>query len=409
MAHQSYGGSTDRFSIVISNTVRPYAYEINNILALPSGFRYHCRYRQRWVHMDQPTDRMPRTNGLVILRCFQDGRFFPIRRIQVETARKVGDILYVEYLLRDWIKLSSSLEERQRQVHRFNELVAAGLSSRSEPGANLDRLVFFGTDFCYFLEDWSATAGELGTDDERWGNLVDELRRIAVYQQYDFLKVVQLRDEHQRQVPIIDGVGYRLRPSGTYELEMLQRRHLLASNDEASASNRLIRLLMNEQDYLPIENTFSVSGRYDIIRFRFQTTSNRLRKYSFMLIRNEPSTHSRDVDEDGPPRSGPAPSPLIGPIPDILVPSVIDQTRGQLGILAARIAAALLLFTAYVAPQVLLGPALANGALRIAPGPAAIPADAAERGLSQLALLLLVLVLTGSFSDVLKLLTSRLR
>ena len=210
-------------------------------------------------------------------------------------------------------------------------------------------------------------------------------------------------------MPVTDGVGYKLRPSGTYELEVLQRRHLLVSDDPTASSNRLIRLLMNEEDYRPIEDTFSVNGRYDIIRYRFQTTSNRRRKYSFMLIRNEPSTHSRDRTESRPPISSPDASRLIGNIPDILIPTIIDQTRGQIGVLLVRILVAMLLFVAYIAPQVLLAPVVVKGTLRIAPGPAAISADTAYRGLSQLALLLLVLVLTGSFGDVLKLLTSRLR
>jgi hypothetical protein len=74
-----------------------------------------------------------------------------------------------------------------------------------------------------------------------------------------------------------------------------------------------------------------------------------------------------------------------------------------------RILVAMLLFLAYIAPQVLLAPLIVKGTLRIASGPAAVSADAAYRGLSQLALVLLVLVLTGSFGDVLRLLTSRLR
>jgi len=388
-----------RFTIIIVDAVRPYAYEVNNILALPAGFGYRCRYRQRRVRVDRPVERLQGTDGLVILRCFEDARLFPVRKIHIETTRKVGDIVFVEYLLRDWIKLSSLVDERQRQIDRFNGLVAANLVERNEPGSDLRHLVFFGTDFCYFLDEWPASADEPTTDDERWGNLVDELRRIPIYHEYDFLKVVQLTDERQRHASVIDGDGYRLRPMGTYELEMLQRRHVLGSDDWAMSGNRLIRLLMNERDYRPIEDTFSVSARYDLFRYRFQTTSDRVRKHSFLLLRNEPRTRSYDREVE-PATSPPGGAPrIVEQIPDVVIPTVIDRTRGQMVVLASRAALAILLVALYAAPGTLLG-AAGRGGLHPPFG---------QTTISQLALILLVLVLTGSFDAFLRALTARLR
>jgi len=149
-----------------------------------------------------------------------------------------------------------------------------------------------------------------------------------------------------------------------------------------------------------------VSARYDVIRYRFQTTSDRLRKHSFMLLRNEPSTHSRDPDQ-GPASDRPAPS--LGLIPDILVPTIIDRTRGQLAVLAVRAALAALLFTAFVAPHLVLASAESQGTVHIPSGQAIMPADAAERSLGQLALVTLVLVLTGSFDTTIRAITARLR
>jgi hypothetical protein len=399
---QARGSRIDgRFTVIVSNTLRPYAYEVNNVLALPPGFRYHCRYRHHWVQMDRPAERLPRTNGLFILRSFDDGRLYPLRRIFVDSARMVGDILYVEYLLRDWITLSSSVDKRRRQLDRFNEMVSATLAEPNQPGQDLRQLLFFGPDFCWFLDE-EPGPDTPATDEERWGNIVDELRRIPVYHEYDFLKVVQLRDEHRRAVPVVDGEGYRLRPSGTYELEMLQRRHVLENDVNAAPSNRLIRLLLNEQDYRAIEDTFPVASRYDVFRYRFQTTSHHLRKHSFMLLRNEPSTHSRDPDAGGA-------APLSTLIPDVLIPTVIDRTRGQLAVLGMRAALALLLFTAYVAPQAVLGPAEAGGVVRLPSGPVLMSSDVANRGLAQLALVLLVLVLTGSFDAGVRAVTARIR
>jgi len=393
------GRPDPRFTIIIVDAVRPYAYEINNILAPPPGFGYRCRYRQRRVRVDNPAGRLPGTNGLVILRTFADGRLFPVRNIQVDKARKVGDIVYIQYTLGDWVKLSSSQEERQRQIDHFNELVSPNLAEPNEPGADLHHLVFFGIDFCYFLdESIDHPTDEPCTDDERWGNIVDELRRLPIYHQYDFLKVVALVNEHQQEAAIVDGAGFQLRPAGTYELEMLQRRHALASEDGGPAPNRLIRLLLNERDYRPIEDTFSVGGRYDLFRYRFQTMSDRLRKHSFMLLRNESSTYSREQQEPEPDGAGGL-SRIVGPIPDILIPTVIDPTHGQMAVLGGRILLGALMFIVYVAPQLVTQVATANRALRLPIGDTAV---------SQLALVLLVLVLAGSFDRFMSVLAQRL-
>jgi hypothetical protein len=388
-----------RFAIIIVDAVRPYAYEINNILSLPQGFSYRCRYRQRRVRVDRPAERLQHTDGLVILRCFENARLYPIRKIQVKNARKVGDIVYVEYILRDWIRLSSSVAERQPQIDRFNTLVSASLMEENKPGSELNHLVFFGTDFCYFLDERSPTPDDPTTDDERWGNIVDEVRRIPIYHEYDFLKVVRLTDERQHEATVLDGDGYVLRPHGTYELEMLQRRHALASDDPTTSKNRLIRLLMNERDYRPIDDTFSVSARYDLFSYRFQTTSDRARRHSFFLVRSEPSTRSRDLDAghaQPPPASSP---PAIDWIPDIVIPAVIDPTRSQQAVRAARVSLAVLLLGLYVGSGPLLDGAAGRG----------IHFPLGQNLVSQISLILFILVVTGSLDAFLRTLTTRLR
>src|SRR5207244_4803580 len=128
------------------------------------------------------------------------------------------------------------------------------------------------------------------------------------------------------EATIVDGAGYQLRPAGTYVLEMLQRRHALTSDGNGQSPNRLIRLLLNERDYRPIEDTFSVSGRYDLFRYRFQTMSDRLRKHSFMLLRNEPAASGREPAVADDACTSASTSRIVGPIPDILIPTVVAPT-----------------------------------------------------------------------------------
>jgi hypothetical protein len=92
-------------------------------------------------------------------------------------------------------------------------------------------------------------------------------------------------------------------------------------------------------------------------------------------------------------------SRVVGPIPDILIPTVIDPTHGQMAVIGARVLLGVLLFIVYVAPQLVTQVATANRALRIPIGDTAI---------SQMGLVLLVLVLAGSFDRFLTALTARL-
>ena len=42
---------------IIFNSIPPYAYEVNNILALPNGMPYRARFRREWhPEIENPND-----------------------------------------------------------------------------------------------------------------------------------------------------------------------------------------------------------------------------------------------------------------------------------------------------------------------------------------------------------------
>src|SRR5690349_12187560 len=91
-----------KFVIIIVNSIAPYCYELNNILALPDNFVYRFRFRKskkgEWMpQIDNPKS-LRDCDGLIVLREFQTtGQFIPIRKIHINKVSVIGDIVYIEY------------------------------------------------------------------------------------------------------------------------------------------------------------------------------------------------------------------------------------------------------------------------------------------------------------------------
>lgn len=391
------------FTLIVINTIDPYGFEINSILAPPIGFRYQCRYHFQWVAVDDAVHQMPNTNGLVILRSFADGRLLPIRRIRIASARKVGDILFAEYVLHDWIKLSSSKLHRQRQLQEFNELVTAGLKVDRRPGQNLDQMVFLGADFSYFL-DRSGKQDDPTDEHERWGNIVNELVSLAFYRGFDFLKVVRLLDDSGGPALVVPGTGYVLRNHTSYELEILHRRE---SNDAGGNSGHRIHLGIDPSACIPMKVSVPLPSKYGVATCRFRTGALDLPKRSFLSLScDAPSGvnfgSSAMVRRDEEPRAS------LG-VPEIDLPLEVARTRRQRIGLGVRVVGSIVLLALYVAPQVVLGPFTPSSAFHLDAGQSSSMADTIDRTVAQVALVAFILIASGSVDGAIRVLFERSR
>src|SRR3990172_4338085 len=110
------------FVLIIINTIPPYCYEINSILALPDGFEYRVRFQEKWIPTITDPVRIAGHPGLIVLRDFDTGRFSPIRHIFVTKVLRVGEFFHIRFQVRSLVELSSLGEERNRQLERFHNL-----------------------------------------------------------------------------------------------------------------------------------------------------------------------------------------------------------------------------------------------------------------------------------------------
>jgi hypothetical protein len=263
--------------IIIFNSIRPYAYEVNNILAVPDGFTYRFRFRHKWMPtIESPSDLVGR-RGLVLLRDFDNAKFVPLRRIQVSNILEVGEVSYIEYVLEDIIEFDSDEQIRKRQLDEFNErMKAAIIGYENMPGENLEKLIFLYTDLAYGIRDRHYQGLEQNRVLNSWGNLTQIISQMECFTDFDFLKVVQIIDSKGEMVPIVvrsyPNTGrFQLRSSTIYRAHVFQRAFTHREGDSSVISRRQIAIKGEPGEVRTIQSTYSVAGKYDLYKYYFKT------------------------------------------------------------------------------------------------------------------------------------------
>lgn len=286
---KSNTGDSHRYVTIILNSIKPYCYELNNLLALPEGFEYRVRFQKSWIPTIADPTRVQGHSGLVVLRDFSNGKFFPLRRIAISKVLRVGEIFHIRFQLRSLVELSSSEEERQRQLQQFNDLMASAIGRYDNPANDdLKNLIFFGPDLSKDLHDDHFTGEESDRDYNEWGNVVRVIGDLPIYQDVDFLKVITIEDQAGKPVKVTtsdEGSSYYELSSGaTYTLQVLQRTFTHRGGDSSVLSTRRIRLQAEQEDVRLIQMEYPIAGKYDIYTFPFKVIAGAWSKYSFLLL-----------------------------------------------------------------------------------------------------------------------------
>ncbi len=292
------------FAIIIVNSIPPYCYELNNILALPDNFIYRFRFRKskkgEWMpEIDNPKKLMS-CDALIVLREFQTtAEFIPIRKIRITKVSVIGDIIYLEYKLKQKIPFSSNPEHRDAQLKKFNERLVPDIRTDlypNEPGTDLRNLVFFGADYTYDFADKDYQGEKEDEDSNRWGNIIELIGKFKIYEDIDFIKITELRDERGKPTRVLDqesGAILQVKNRTAYNLEFLQRTFTHRSGTSSVIRPRDISMTPGSVDITPIISRQSVLGKYDLLHFSFRPEATSVtRKDSFLMIEFE---HKQDI------------------------------------------------------------------------------------------------------------------
>ncbi len=262
-----------RIVFIIFNSIPPYAFEINNVLALPVGMPYRARFRQDWhPEINNPRD-IEQKEGILILRDWEAAHLFPLRRIKIRKVDPVGDIFYIDYVLTNLIEYDSDEQIRQTQVNDFNQRISYELRDfPNKPREDLKKLVFLSSDLTANISD-SHPKGDISQREfDNWGKIVSLIGTIGCYNDQDFLKIIRLSDESGLQPKFISSSDirrYSLGNAKVYYLDVFQRSFIKKTGD-SSVSGRTIKLSAEMDAIKPIRDRFAIVGKYDLYRFRFK-------------------------------------------------------------------------------------------------------------------------------------------
>jgi hypothetical protein len=239
---------------------RPYCFDLNEALALPSGLRYRNRFDSQWVApslRDDVTDLVGRP-VLLILRDPDNNMLVPVRWGKIITVLPVGKVVFFEYILDDLVQYSTAVNVRQQ------EIIARTASFAEQhdwlPGPQGEQLktpsVFLST-AGHGLPKVSAA------DLTAWGNAVAAVATAPVYSGIEFLKIVGLYDSRNRSRPITRE-SYVVRPNTVYTLRVWQQ---IAEPPDIVVPSHAVEVKTFPDHVIALRYRQQAVGKYDMLTF----------------------------------------------------------------------------------------------------------------------------------------------
>lgn len=244
----------------IIHSHQPYCFDLNEILALPSGLRYRNRFDNQWI---QPNLRnniadLIGERVLILLRDVENNTLAPVRWGTITTVQSVGKIIYFEYLLGDLVEYDTAANVRQQEIIDRTATFAAEHSwlpgtaglPMAEPS------VFKSTAGSNFP---TVEAADLTA----WGNAISAIATAPIYRDIEFLKIVGLVGPNGSEVEIINE-SYRVDPNTVYTLRVFQ--HVPNPTTQLLPAHS-IEVNTFSQHVVALRSKQRAVGKYDMLTF----------------------------------------------------------------------------------------------------------------------------------------------
>jgi hypothetical protein len=292
--------TSNLFAIIIVNSIKPYCYELNNVLSLPSGFTYRFRYQKKkkgeWMPEIPNPKQLKGCKALVVLREFSvTAKLIPIRKILITKVVMIGDIVYIEYELDERIIFSSDILIREKQLEVFNQRILTDINTSlypNIPGEDLRNLVFFGTDYTYDFKDDDYKGDRNDEDSNRWGNLLELIGSfngtgIDEYKDFDFMKITGVFDENGNPARILrikNKSFFVIYNRKVYAIQFLQRTFTGSIGSSAVTIPRDVVLVSDPNEVKLLTPRLNISGKYDLLSLVFRPEISRMKRNTFLML-----------------------------------------------------------------------------------------------------------------------------
>jgi hypothetical protein len=278
---------------IVANTLSPYGDELPAILAYPNGFCYRARFEDKWLDR-QLLGNLHELRGircLIVYRDFETGDLYPIRFGEVREISTYGDVVYIQYELRQIVPYPRTLESRKQQLEEFRRGWAADhpdVARANLPRKDMSPLVFRSKYVPRISNPYLPPGDEDSQEFESWSNVCKHLSTISAYTGTEFLRVLRMRaSESASSVVPIKGIYhlkpvkgiYHLKPRRSYELLVAQR----FFQPPADIHPHKVDFRCSGGGFRALTNVRRAVGKYDVLPFHFQTEPTGPRSASGVL------------------------------------------------------------------------------------------------------------------------------
>jgi hypothetical protein len=283
MPHGASSGR-DHYCFIIHDNL-PYCYDLNSVLALPSGFRYRNRFSATWVEANLHGDisALEGAEVLIILRVQEQNLLIPARWGTIKVAQQVGSIYYFEYILGDLIQYSENLEERQREITAATRQFAE--THVWLPGTEGTAL---GSSEPSVFRSVAGRGLKVASADDLtlWGNSVAAITTAKIYERAEFLKILGLFDLKGNASAVADE-NYRILPNTVYQLRVFQ--YVPVPGETPTVTPHDIDVATFGDHFVQLRPKQRAVGKYDMLSFELKTRRLPPKERSAIVIPYNPA------------------------------------------------------------------------------------------------------------------------
>lgn len=203
---------------ILIHSHRPYCFDLNEILALPSGFRYRNRFDMQWVDptLRPDVEATAADRVLLVLRDLDHNTLIPFRWGNLFNVERVGKVVLFEYHLDKLVAYDNDDNVRQQEIIARTKLFADNYTWLPGPqGQPLTAPSVFRGNLGSALP--SADANDLTA----WGNCVSAIATAPVYSRIEFLKIVGLLSADGERAKV-SNESFIVGPNSVYQLKVFQ-------------------------------------------------------------------------------------------------------------------------------------------------------------------------------------------
>jgi hypothetical protein len=263
---------------------KPYCFDFNDILALPSGFKYRNRFDIQWV---DPVlrDRIEEVVGqqvLLTLRDASNNRLVPARWGRVITAERYGRIAFFEYILGDLIEYGNDENVQTQQIISHTKTFSDNHAwLPGTPNQGLSKPSVFKTNVGPGIPTADAD------DRKAWGNVVSAVASAPIYHKIEFLKVMGVYGSDDKPARIEDQ-AFVLEPDSVYNIRVIQFVPAPGPPGQDTITPHPIELTTFREHIIALRPKQQAVGKYDRLTFTIRVGSLRSNERTAIEIPHVP-------------------------------------------------------------------------------------------------------------------------